>query len=453
MALDSYADYRQAADAIQSQIAAIEAGYAPKHAACIEEADLKLQERLAQAQTESEITAAKQQHSADLTDCWRKRNVAIGGLIQAKLDELGKLEDEANRKLIRLPRMIVAADSLRSVAEGLSIIDWDLRVDVQPKPAPVVAVRTFNELLKVFSLDRFTNVFALLLPIDKGEFVLANKRLSPEALASMLAGTNQLKVSDVLYVTEGAHLRAEPLRAMVGAGLVRPLPKVPRDFHAKANEDELCLPPQLELGIQGGVGFGLLAERYIEQNYCEQLGPCTRNDDYFDDYNPTDWRDFIAAHDHRFWSPAGRQRVDRACDDVGERPDIASVKGRRWEYYEIKPQSPAGVIAGYRKLIQIAGLMNVLEQRYVPGTTYRGATIPIAEGTVRQLPLRVWLEVKLDEIPGLIVYQLCLAGDLKKLLKLMTLAALILIVIGFILASTGGAAGPIVGPLIPVFVL
>jgi hypothetical protein len=455
MTITTYDDYRQAADAIYAAIAAIEAGYAPKHAACLDAAAQKYQDCLGHATTSSEATACSNQHRLDESACVRKRNAAIGPSIQAQIDALRALEDEARRKLIRLPRMIVASRSLESEARRLSTVDWDAPTKPSTEVAPVVTVRTFDDVEKVFAVQRFVNLFALLLPVDNGEFVLGTSRLSPAALASKLAATNKLQVSDVLYVPAGAWSGGEPLRAMVGAGLLKPLPQslqADPDLHAAADEDEICLTPAIELGPQGGSGFGTIAERYIEQNYCQTVGPCDYND-FFDDFNPSEWRQFIAAHDYRFWSPEGRQRLEDACDQVGDRPDIATAKAARWEYYEIKPLSPSGVVAGWEKLMRIAGLMNELEQRYRPGTTYRGATIPIAKGTVKQLPLRVWLEVKLDDIDGLLVYQLCLAGDLKKLLALMTLGTLILIVIGAILAGIAGAGGGAVGPLIPLFVL
>jgi len=185
----------------------------------------------------------------------------------------------------------------------------------------------------------------------------------------------------------------------------------------------------------------MIAERFIEQDYCDTFG-CDPITTYFDNFNPTQYRDFLVAHNPSLGSGAKAVALAAASVTGIARPDIMCDDGVRKDYYEIKPLSPSGVTAGLRKLTAIQAFMAVLELPYVPGTTYSPSKdIPIMSGLVLGEPLTVSLNVQ-RFAPGLVTYSLCLEGNLVEILAKVALAALL----AWIAAQLLGAVGPVLVP-------
>jgi hypothetical protein len=188
------------------------------------------------------------------------------------------------------------------------------------------------------------------------------------------------------------------------------------------------------MGPQWGSGFGTLAERFIEQDYCATLG-CSPATDYVDNYNPGAYLAFMRAHNPSLAGGAPAAALAVASVTGIARPDLLTDNGVRREYYEIKPFSPDGVSAGMEKLVEIMGFMAALSLPYVPGTTYSPSKdIPMWSGMVVGEPLGVALNVQ-RMLPGLVTYSLCLRGNLSAILAKVALAALLAWLIAEILAG------------------
>lgn len=188
------------------------------------------------------------------------------------------------------------------------------------------------------------------------------------------------------------------------------------------------------MGPQWGSGFGTLAERLIEFDYCDTMN-CTATTEYIDNYNPTAYLLFMQAHNPTLTSPPGSVALALASATGIARPDIMTDRPGRKEYYEIKPFSPTGVSDGMGKLVEIIAFMKTLSLPYAPGTAYAPAKdIPMWSGIVLGEPLGAALNVQ-RHLPGLITYSLCLRGNLSVLLGKVALAALLAWLIVQILAA------------------
>jgi hypothetical protein len=198
--------------------------------------------------------------------------------------------------------------------------------------------------------------------------------------------------------------------------------------------ERLCFPPGPIMGPQWGSGFGTLAERFIEQDYCATLG-CTPATEYIDNYNPGAYLAFMRAHNPSLGSGAPAAALLAASVTGIARPDLMTDNGARREYYEIKPFSPDGVSAGMEKLVEIMAFMATLSLPYIPGVTYSPSKdIPMWSGMVLGEPLGMALNVQ-RHLPGLVTYSLCLRGNLSAILAKVALAALLAWIIAEILAA------------------
>ncbi len=211
--------------------------------------------------------------------------------------------------------------------------------------------------------------------------------------------------------------------SVLGTGITGSLGPVSPGAPLPAGE-RLCFPPGPIMGAQWGSGFGTIAERFIEQDYCATLG-CSPATEYVDNFNPTAYLNFMRAHNPSLRSGAGRAALTAASLTGIARPDLMTDNGVRREYYEIKPFSPDGVSAGMEKLVEIVAFMAALSLPYVPGTTYSPSKdIPIMSGMVLGEPLGVALNVQ-RHLPGLVTYSLCLQGNLSAILAKVALTVLL----------------------------
>jgi hypothetical protein len=190
-----------------------------------------------------------------------------------------------------------------------------------------------------------------------------------------------------------------------------------------SGSERLCFPPSAVTDPQFASGFGTLAERLIENDYCDTLS-CAPATTYVDNFNPTAYLNFMRAHNPSLTSALGIAALAVASTTGISRPDIMCDDGSRKDYYEIKPLSPSGATEGLAKLASIALFMSTLGLPYVPGVTYTPSKdIPILSGMVVGEPISVALNVQ-RFVPGLVTYSLCLEGNLSAILAKMTMLAL-----------------------------
>jgi hypothetical protein len=120
--------------------------------------------------------------------------------------------------------------------------------------------------------------------------------------------------------------------------------------------------------------------------------------------------------------------------DKGAVPDIAShLKTISvFELYEIKPRSNSGIKDGQKKLVKLDDICKKFTLPYQRGTKYSpNVRIQIWRGRLFGANLNAFLQFERIE-PGLIVYQICIEGELKKLafhLLLLAIATIIIIVV------------------------
>jgi hypothetical protein len=192
----------------------------------------------------------------------------------------------------------------------------------------------------------------------------------------------------------------------------------------------LCFPPSaFSPTDQWASGFGTIAERFIQQDYCTTPGiSCIRGPMgtvYIDNYNPKEYIDFLKAHNPSLNALPYAAKLAAYVAAGFKRPDILSDYSTSKEYYEIKPLSPSGVTAGAGKLAFIVGFMASLGLPYRAGTTYSPSKdIPIMSGIFLGEPLAVFLRVQ-RFVPGIITYSLCLSGNLTGILAKVALVALL----------------------------
>jgi Domain of unknown function (DUF4157) len=207
--------------------------------------------------------------------------------------------------------------------------------------------------------------------------------------------------------------------------------------------ERLCFPPGPIMGPQWGSGFGTIAERVIELDYCDTFG-CSPATDYVDNFNPTAYLNFMRAHNPSLTRGAKRVALTAASVTGIARPDLMTDNGVRKEYYEIKPFSPDGVGAGMEKLTEIIAFMAMLSLPYRPGTAYSPSKdIPLMSGTVLGEPLGVALNVQ-RHLPGLVTYSLCLRGNLSAILAKVALTVLL----AWIIAQLIMMAAPVIAGLV-----
>ena len=195
--------------------------------------------------------------------------------------------------------------------------------------------------------------------------------------------------------------------------------------------------------------FGLIAESFIAARYLVHRG---KNN--FFPLSQTDFQDisvgfgntplYIAflknSNSHLsvskllFFSAAGLLKI----------PDLATHDGSVKEFYEIKPNSMSGRIDGRAKVIAIEAANHMVGIPYVSGTRWSpNAKFIVFSGPVFGAHIEVTFHFFRNQ-RGLIVYELCVEGELAKLAIHILFAILIAIIM--ILLSRGGIV-PIPAPV------
>jgi len=199
----------------------------------------------------------------------------------------------------------------------------------------------------------------------------------------------------------------------------------------------LCFPVSEFQSSQFASGFGTIAERLIEQDYCDTLG-CSPATTFVDNNNPTAYKNFLVTHNPSLAS--GPQAAKLAAEFPGvKRPDIMSDDGIRKDYYEIKPLSGSGITDGAFKLLSIAAFMNRMGLSYAAGTTYSPSKdIPLMSGTILGSKVGVSLNVQ-RHLPGFLTYTICLNGELAELFGKVAVATILAWIAAQLLTMVGGA--------------
>lgn len=104
-----------------------------------------------------------------------------------------------------------------------------------------------------------------------------------------------------------------------------------------------------------------------------------------------------------------------------------SKKPTRAEIYEIKPNSPTGLVDGAAKLAAVTTLYSALGLPYTQGVVWSpDDRILLSKGDPLGVHLEVYFHYKRVS-PGLIVYDICIEGELEKIALAVLLAILAII--------------------------
>ena len=170
--------------------------------------------------------------------------------------------------------------------------------------------------------------------------------------------------------------------------------------------------------------FGRIAEYPIIMDYCRATGGCALLvSDYIDNDMAASYIAFLAAKNPHLTTQDIIELALAATVTGGlSRPDVLTHKPPRFEFEEVKPDSVTGRLAGRLKLSSLATLFARFSLPYLPGATWTGA------GTVPLFTLPGGVTVFLEwhrNVPGLVVYNLCVRGEASVLAAYGVLAILI----------------------------
>ncbi|WP_024882048.1 hypothetical protein [Methylosinus sp. LW3] len=223
-----------------------------------------------------------------------------------------------------------------------------------------------------------------------------------------------------------------------------------------------CIPVSVILPAPMDSAFGLIAETVIGQRFLDHVRRRTKG---FFPGSPTqeDFQDisigigntnllilYLKLHD----DISIKQVLILSAASLFKIPDLMthepprSKKPSRAEFYEIKPNSPSGLSAGAIKLTFISTLYSSLDLPYRKGVKWTpDEKIQIFKGVPLGFNLEVFFHFKRVS-PALIVYDICVEGDLEKI-ALALLIAILAIILALILKG-GRLPNPAPAP-IPAF--
>jgi len=184
--------------------------------------------------------------------------------------------------------------------------------------------------------------------------------------------------------------------------------------------------------------FGELAERLIEGDYVSKRPGKIFVDHFFDNPIAASYIAFLAVHNPHIRRPATLAQLALLTNLPGGgivRPDIVTDQVGVKEYYEIKPDSAAGLAAGRAKMMAIDAFMGTFRLVYPRGGGYAPASsIPLGSGTIPTVggpvPFTATLEASRLS-PGLIQWRVCVETDflLIGVTALVIIAIIILVII------------------------
>lgn len=432
MAITTYSEYEAAYTAVTTARSAAQEASNRQHETCVLAAEQRRDDAISNAANSNEIAAVFSQFQIDKEHCDNANEESQRIIVETFAAQLADIEQQARDGLAKLGRLIVTWKDLEHIAEVYHNSQWFQNgTGTAAEPAPILAVRGFDELRATLDHDRRINELLLVTKADNEALVLRGERKTLSAIATEWEPV-QTRVSDAVYLqlelTGAAPDDADAFRDLMGAGTVE---LAVLGIQA-VTTNKLCFPISMFATNAAASEFGKLAHRLINHQYCGGMG-CTPVNDYFDDNNPAAWRDFLVSHDPFLATPAGSHLL---LGISGVRPDICTNNGARKEYYEIKPASPSGVSDGIGKLFTIWGYMNRLRQPYRAGRMYSPTEIPIAHAVYAGITIEISLNVfRPLNTPGLIVYQLCVEAPFAELLVLVTMAALVAALLAEIIAA------------------
>lgn len=125
-------------------------------------------------------------------------------------------------------------------------------------------------------------------------------------------------------------------------------------------------------------------------------------------------------------------------------PDLLTDDGTITEFYEIKPNSPSGIVDGIEKVTKIGALMGFFNLPYVPGTKFNSdKKVLIFKGIMFEIEVKVFFHFFRLQA-GLIVYDICVEAGvaIEDIVAKAIIGAIVLIVVfgPEILAAAAAAA-------------
>lgn len=203
-----------------------------------------------------------------------------------------------------------------------------------------------------------------------------------------------------------------------------------------------CLAPSEVLTAQAASQIGRIAERFIADDYLvfrksPSFFPAATK--HFSDIhsgfaNITLYPAFIIGNHPRL---TPEKILALRAQGLMNVPDLMTDDAGLHEYYEIKPASPDGHAAGLAKMAALDAFYAFLGLPYVPGVTYNpNSHFEILRGMVLGCNVRIRLHFWLHK-PGLLLYELCIDGQLQELAAKIGMAAALASIIVMLLMSPG----------------
>jgi hypothetical protein len=237
---------------------------------------------------------------------------------------------------------------------------------------------------------------------------------------------------------DASEVEAETLAARIDSSTIfAPRLRSPGILHRAMRKG--CIAPSFVVDAATASAFGTIAEAIIEADYLTTKGGTPFADVFLDNpMGPLSYVAFLAAHHPSLNVPSLAIQIGLSGGVLV--PDILDTRGTPPEFYEVKPDSPDGRLAGRGKLAAIDAFMSFNSLPYVRGTTYTPKSplpIPIPPAVLAAaigLPAAicgvpvVTLEAK-RAASGLLLYQVCIEADLDCYLKVLTLEALVALII------------------------
>ena len=201
-----------------------------------------------------------------------------------------------------------------------------------------------------------------------------------------------------------------------------------------------CIAPSFVVNPAAASAFGLVAESIIGRRYLIHVGRSA-----FFPASTTDFQDISVGFGNSILFIAFLKANNRlsasqllALSSAGlvSIPDLMTHAGIQ-EFYEIKPNSIDGLAAGRVKIASLAALFAFLSLPYRQGTSWAPSErILLWSGLITGARIEAYLHYFASpSVPGLIVYEICIEGELDKLLDHIALAVLIATVIVIIIVA------------------
>ncbi len=182
-----------------------------------------------------------------------------------------------------------------------------------------------------------------------------------------------------------------------------------------------CIAPSEIPGISPSEAsiFGSIAEEIIYADFCTKYD-CASGMVFQDNHNPSAYLFFLAKHNPHFTQAKQEDYFRRAwAQKLAKIPDFLVHKPAEKAFYEVKPDSMAGMAAGAAKVGTLQAVYLEFALPYKAGTEFAPRNHQVA---ALGAAIRVTLQVR-RAAPGLIVYKLCL--DSEGALELATLAVML----------------------------